>query len=150
VGELSEERLLELVHATLAEADPVPEALVEAARQAFSWRTFDTELAELLLDSAEWVSAARADRGPRLVTFALEGLEIDLEIADEGARRCLLGQLVPPQFGEIDVRQTVGVVTVEAGETGRFELSDLSAGPVSLVCHLPTRPKPVVTEWLSI
>jgi hypothetical protein len=126
VGELSEERLLVLVRATLAEADPVPEALVEAARQAFNWRTFDTELAELLLDSAEWMSAARADQGPRLATFALGGLKVDLEITDEGPRRHLLGQLVPPLSGEIDVRQTVGVVTVEADGTGRFELSDLS------------------------
>ena len=33
--------------------DPVPERLDEAARSAYTWRTIDAELAELMADSAD-------------------------------------------------------------------------------------------------
>ncbi len=40
-------------------ADPVPQAVVDAARAAYTWRTIDAELAELTADSA-MASAGRA------------------------------------------------------------------------------------------
>ena len=43
-------------------ADPVPPAVIAAAKASFTWRTIDSELAELVADSAESLSAG-AGRG---------------------------------------------------------------------------------------
>ena len=72
------------------------------ARWAFTWRTVDSELAELVADSATdelALSGVRSDAGPRLLTFEVSQLELAVEVQvteSAGARR-LLGQVVPPQ-----------------------------------------------------
>ena len=41
------------LRALFARVDPVPPLLDDAARAAFTWRTVDAELAELMRDSAD-------------------------------------------------------------------------------------------------
>ena len=48
----------------LREADPVPEHVLAAARGAWTWRTIDQELADLVFDSATELSGVR-DHGGR-------------------------------------------------------------------------------------
>ena len=52
----------------------------------------------------------------------------------------------------IDVRHAGGVTTVRADQLGRFGADAISAGPVSLRCHLGDTPSspPVVTEWIPL
>ena len=55
------------LRAIFAHLDPVPQLLDDAARAAFSWRTVDAELAELMRDSADaagggWTARARRRR----------------------------------------------------------------------------------------
>ena len=42
-----DDRILELLSRAVDRADPVPEHVTEAARESFTWRTIDAELAEL-------------------------------------------------------------------------------------------------------
>jgi hypothetical protein len=150
-----DEGLLQELRAAARRFDPPPDSVLEAARASFTWRTIDAELAALEFDSAVDLAAAttvRSSEGPRLLTFAAPGLNIEVEVSAIGPRRQLVGQLVPGQPARIDVRHAGGVTTVRADELGRFGADAISAGPVSLRCHLGDTPAslPVVTEWIAL
>lgn len=79
--ELTDDELM----AALAEAVAEPETDARrraAAQAAFTWRTIDTELAELLHDSALEAGAAvrSAAEGPRSLSFGRSGLTLEIEI----------------------------------------------------------------------
>src|SRR5215204_6307751 len=85
----------------IEETDPVPAALVGAARASFTWRTIDAELAELTSDSALDAAAVRSTRAPRLLTFTAGETTLVVQVAPLAAgqetERRLLGQLVAPR-----------------------------------------------------
>jgi hypothetical protein len=149
-----DEALLEELRDAARRFDPPPPQVLEAARASLTWRAIDSELAALAFDSAvdQAATAARSGEGPRLLTFSAPGLNIEVEVSPIGPRRQLVGQLVPAQPARIDVRHAGGVTTVQADQFGRFGVDAVSAGPVSLRCHLATEPPspPVVTEWIPL
>jgi hypothetical protein len=151
---LEDEGLLRELRAAARRLDPPPASVLEAARASLTWRTIDAELAALEFDSAVDVAATavRSGEGPRLLTFSAPGLSIEVEVSPIGPRRQLVGQLVPAQPARIDVRHAGGVTTVKADQLGRFGVDAVSAGPVSLRCHLGDVPSgvPVVTEWIPL
>ena len=55
----NDDALEELLGAALRPADPVPRHVVAAARGAFTWRTIDQELADLVFDSATELTGVR-------------------------------------------------------------------------------------------
>jgi hypothetical protein len=138
-----------------ADREPVPAELVQAALDAFGWRDIDAELAELVYDSLVDADAASLVRGPadqRLVSFAVGGITIDVEVASAGPSRSVMGQIAPPQRAMVDIRYPQDTVTVETDELGRFESGPLPPGPASL----RLRPPPggdgpaIVTDWISL
>jgi hypothetical protein len=138
-----------------ADREPVPAELVQAALDAFGWRDIDAELAELVYDSLVDADAASLVRGPadqRLVSFAVGGITIDVEVASAGPSRSVMGQIAPPQRAMVDIRGPRDTVTVEADELGRFRSGPISPGPASL----RLRPPPggdgpaIVTDWISL
>ena len=95
------------LRAIFGHLDPVPQLLEDAARAAFTWRTVDAELAELMRDSAEAASEeeagvlVRGRHGPRQLSFESPQLGIELEVTETGPReRRLAGQLLPPEGGD--------------------------------------------------
>jgi len=144
-----DETLMAELRAAAGRADPVPEEAVVAARAAFAWRTIDAELASLAYDSLlddRPLAGVRGVATPRLLTFEAAGLTLEVEAVGEGQERRLLGQLVPPQPGHIEVRHRGGRLTVEADGMGRFAAAGLRPGPVSLRCD-PATTGPVYTDW---
>jgi hypothetical protein len=138
-----------------ADREPVPADLVQAALDAFGWRDIDAELAELVYDSLADANAASLVRGPadqRLVSFAVGGIIIDVEVTSAGPGRSVMGQIAPPQRATVDIRGPQDTVTVETDELGRFESGPLPPGPASL----RLRPPPggdgpaIVTDWFSL
>jgi len=141
----------------VTQVDPVPPVLLEAAVGAFTWRTIDADLAELVFDSLVDHDEASLVRGTvqgRMLSFRASNLTIELEVTGADASRRLVGQLMPPQRGSVDIRQGDSVVTVEADELGRFVADALQAGPISLRCRLDSAmaigQPPVVTDWIAI
>jgi hypothetical protein len=131
--------------------DPVPPEVVAAARGALTWLTIDADLAELTADSLIDSAAVRSAGAPRLVSFEADGLTVEVEVAETGDTRRLVGQLVPPGPAQVTVRSAGGEHTVEADELGCFAVEGIAPGPVSLLCRLPDSPdRPVVTSWISI
>src|SRR3954454_6431033 len=87
------------LRAIFNQVDPVPLLLEDAARGAFTWRTVDDELAELMRDSADEEAGAlvRSGTGPRQLSFESPRLGIELEVVSTGPReRRVQGQLLPP------------------------------------------------------
>jgi len=126
------------LRAIFSHVDPVPQLVDEAARGAFTWRTVDAELAELMRDSAEASEEAgllvRGGQGPRQLSFESPQLGIELEVVETGPReRRLDGQLLPPERATVTVeRPGEDPVSVQADELGRFSLAGLRAGIVRL------------------
>lgn len=127
--------------------DPVPPESVAAARSAFAWRTMDAELAELTADTAfdSQLVGVRSTATPTMLTFDAPGLTVEVELLEVGGHRRLMGQLVPPGPGLVEVRHRAGAATVPVDEVGRFSADDIAAGPVSLRCSSGSLV--VETDW---
>jgi hypothetical protein len=138
-----------------ADTEPVPGELLRAAVDAFAWRDIDAELAELTYDSlvdADEASLVRGSPGQRLVSFAVGGITIDVEVTGTGPGRTVMGQIAPPQRATVEIRYRQDTVTVEADELGRFRSGPLRPGPASLRLRpLPGGSGPaIVTDWISL
>src|SRR5262245_28009413 len=109
-----DERLLSDLGAALRVEREVPDRPPGTGRAAFSWRNVDAELAALTFDStAAESTGVRAETATlRALTFAATSLTIELEITTDA----LVGQLVPPQRGEVDVLTRTGQTTVLADD----------------------------------
>jgi hypothetical protein len=109
----------------------VPEHVITAGKQIFTWRAIDVELAALTFDSLldEPVGAVRAQSElPRVLTFEAPGLTVELEVESPPRGRRLSGQLVPPETAAVDARAGEDIWRGVADRFGRF------------VIPLPSRP----------
>ena len=134
-GNEEDDRLLVELRELGSRVDPVPASAIAAARSAIAWRTMDRELAELI-DEAPDVRAAgvRSTDTPTLLTFESPHLAVEIEVRSAGAGRSLLGQVVPAQVADVEVRHQGGTLSVTADEAGRFAAGPLAAGPASVRC----------------
>jgi hypothetical protein len=151
----ADRELLAQVRDMLEETDPVPDFLVEAARETYTWRTIDVELAELTGDSLLEGAAVRSSRAPRLLTFTAEAVTLVVEVAEHvrGASlgRRLMGQILSPRPADVEVRHVEGTLSVTADEFGRFRAEAVPPGPISLACRFGGALKPqLVTSWVTI
>jgi hypothetical protein len=107
MNERIDDQLIASLGEAIRRADPVPEHVLAGARAAFTWRTIDAELAELVFDSATELSGVRSETMSRQVTFQAPGVEIEVMVIDNGQRR-IVGQLIPAS--EVTVQLTSGVL----------------------------------------
>jgi hypothetical protein len=153
----SDEELLDELRSIAARVEPTPEFVLSAAKAAYTWRTIDdelAELAELTFDSAleeQGAGAVRGDDGPRALTFETPEVTIELEVTVSGDTRSLMGQVVPPEAGRVEIRHTGGIAEADVDDHGRFSVRQIERGPVSIRLHRSSSPDaPVVTDWLSV
>ncbi|NND03397.1 MAG: hypothetical protein HKN91_11475 [Acidimicrobiia bacterium] len=131
-----DDRLLQELGSALDNTDPVPERFIEAAKESFTWRTIDIELAELVFDSAESeLVGVRGVDATRQVTFQAPGFEIEIAIISDGTRR-LVGQVVPAQVGTVELHFGEESTSTESDTLGRFSFEDVPLGPISLRLQL--------------
>lgn len=145
---ITDDELVEAIKAGLELNDPVPTSALEAAKAAFTWRTIDAELAELVYDSAESGLVGVRGEAARQVTFRSPGVEIEVMVIDERARR-IVGQLVPPQQATVEVHTSAGVREQGSDSLGRFSFEGIAPGPVKLSVQTADGGT-VVTEWTII
>jgi len=133
--------------------DPVPERLLASADVALTFRTFETELAELVFDSTgrEAGAAVRGAAAPRVLSFHAAGRGIELEVLASSGSLELVGQLQPPGAADIEVIGPAGVAgNVTADELGRFATT---ITPPDLFClrvrSTAADARTVTTEWIS-
>jgi hypothetical protein len=145
---MSDDELLALLGQALGTTDAPPEHVLEGARSAFTWRTIDAELAELVFDSARELSGVRSDEPNRQITFSAPGVEIEVMVIENGSRR-LVGQLVPPVATTIELVGSDAVYSTRSDDLGRFAFDELAPGPVRLVIlDAGGGVSTVQTEWM--
>ena len=128
--------------------DPVPEVVVEAGKAAFAMRTIDEELAGLSYDSLLEAGLAGVRSGATtLRTLSFEAGERSVEIEVEPG--VLVGQLLPAEAAQVDVRTVDAVTRLATDELGRFELRPVPSGPLSLRIRRAGGAT-IVTEWTAI
>ena len=140
--------LVDRLRRVAAEADPVPAAVLAAARAAFDLRTLDADLAELVADSRDSAALVRGPGGRRQLAFAAGAVTLDVEVTEDGTRRRLLGS-AEGTTGPVTAhssRAGVAPVTADLDEAGRFLLDGLAAGPTRLSCP-GAAGRAVVTAW---
>ena len=152
--EAADALLLDALREVVRKADPVPSDVEDAARATFTWRTIDAELAELAYDSLlddDRLAGVRGDSAPRALTFEGPSFGVELEVAEDGGLRRLLGQLVPPGPAQIEVRHSGGLLRLAADAVGRFAASGVAPGPVSLRCIVQgSDGPPLETAWVTV
>lgn len=142
--------LLAALRAAVEARAAVPDAFVEAGRNAYAWHNIDAELASLAYDSlrdAEQTAALRSETAAvRALTFQSARFSIEVEIA-EGA---LFGQLVPPLQGTAEIQTRSGeTLTAPIDEVGCFTFERKPDGPFRLRCHSGTQAD-VRTGWVTL
>jgi hypothetical protein len=151
--EPGDDELEEELRILAAWLEPVPPDVIASAVSAYTWRTVDAELAELVYDSMLDEDAATLVRGgtERLVTFRSGELTIDVEVAVMGPLRNLTGRIVPARRAGVTIKHREGAVTTDADELGRFRVEHVPAGPVSLQLLVadPAQPS-IATDWVTI
>jgi hypothetical protein len=113
-------------------ADPVPTAVMAAARETFTWRSVDEELAQMLSDSADLALAGVRGSGDRRLSFEAPQLVIEFVLVPGPRGSRLEGQLAPPGPARIEVRHGQAVTEIDADDQGRFVLDGVRNGPLTL------------------
>ena len=131
----------------LGEADPAPEAVRAAARDALLWRDPDAALAILVADSATEPAAVRGDAS-RMITFVAGDMAIDVEVGEVGRRLHLVGQVAPPGTVELVVEQLDGTVPVVTDALGRFTVQAVAPGLTRFVCTSSNHR--IRTQWTTL
>jgi hypothetical protein len=139
-----DEELLADVASVYDQLDPVPEVVTEAARAAFILRDLDAELIPLVESLGTTLVRGEDDAW---LSFALEGLEIDLGSRRERHGWRIVGQ-VTGAVQEMTVQTMSGSEPVDVDAHGRFRTA-VSARTLSL--RLTTADgRRLRTQWVSL
>jgi hypothetical protein len=143
-----DERLIADLRAAMRDAGEVPASFVAAGKAAFAWRTIDAELATAADRGAAdpVLAGTRTDPAAlRALTFSATSLVIEVELTAEA----LLGQVVPPQAGQLDVQQRDRAAqTVPVDDLGWFAVRPAPAAMFRLRLRTAGGTA-VVTEWVT-
>jgi hypothetical protein len=129
----------------------VPEWFVETGKHAYAWHNIDAELAQLTYDSDSdadrgRTAAVRSEAASiRALTFTSAHLSIELEVTENR----LLGQVITPQAGTLEIHTTEGVTTFTVDELGCFVLDPKPASPFRLRFRA-TDGTDVLTGWVTL
>lgn len=151
--EVGDDELVDELRRLTARFDPAPAWVAEAAREAYTWRTIDAELAALTYDSAledEATSGLRGTAADEVLSFETADVTVDVEVSPAPRnRRRLVAQLAPAQSAQVEVRHREGTTTTTADPLGRFVVEGLPSGPMSLRCRLASGGE-LATEWTTL
>ncbi len=132
------------------EIDPAPRLAYELGHAAFELRRLDSELAELICDSAtdtESLAGVRGELGVRLLSFEAADLDIDLQVVPQAGRRSVLGQVVGT-VTDVRMETAEGIVRAAVDPHGRFQVDDVAAGRMRL--HVAVGGAVYITSWVTV
>lgn len=143
--------LLAELRDVVARVDAIPPDLIALAEASFALRTLDVELATLIDDFDLDADPVPVMRGApaRLLSFEAPSITLEIQAVAVGHGRRLLGQVLPPQAGPVEVRHPGGMAPTQADDLGRFAVTDIEPGPVRVRCRIGGRAEPRVvdTDW---
>jgi len=144
-----DDELLEALGEALRAREQVPEWFVETGKNAYAWHNIDAELAQLTYDSSrdrDAVSAMRSETASiRALTFTSAQLSVELEVTTGS----LVGQIIPPRAGTLEVHTTAGVASSLMDEIGCFAVTPIPSSPFRLRCRTEDGTD-VLTGWITL
>jgi hypothetical protein len=145
-----DEQLLGALREALKARNDVPPEFAEAGKGAFAWRSIDAELARLTYDSSRDMDRGTAVRSEtasiRALTFTSANASIEIEVT-EGS---LVGQIIPPAEGTVDVETPDGVTAaIPIDEIGCFSIEPIPPSPFRLR-YRTARVGDVLTGWVIL
>ncbi len=145
-----DERLLSALSEAMKARQAVPSWFIETGKNAFAWHNIDAELAQLTYDSStdrERTAAVRSETASiRALTFTSAHLSIELEVTDDS----LLGQIIPPRAGTLEIHTRAGEIsTTEVDEIGCFAVDPIPDSPFRLRCRAADGTD-VLTGWVTV
>ena len=147
-----DDQLLAALAEALRSEQSVPAEFIAIGKAAFSWRDIDAELAILTYDSAfegaeaELAGARSEPASLRYLTFASGELTVEIDVTVDA----ILGQLVPPGPGRVEVRTADGaLITAVIDQGGGFTIRPVPRGSFRLYCHSANGAS-IVTNWLVL
>ena len=147
---IGEEEVLRALRDIAGRRDPVPEAVLSAARASIAWRDPDAALAELTADSAtQRLVAVRGGGSPRLLSFFGGSLTIDVQATMREGAVEVVGEVSPPVPGRVVLESPGGSHETDVDDEGRFRFQGVAAGSVRLRCE-PAGGTAVHTEWVLL
>jgi hypothetical protein len=135
--------------------DPVPTDMVARLQTVAALAASDTDLdieLMLLVERTEELAGARgASTTAYTLRFAHEGVDLLLRISTDGSAPRIDGWVVPPAPVNVIVfRDEDTLATLEVGDTGRFELPDLTSGMLRLRLEPTDGSTPFITPAFEI
>jgi len=144
-----DDELLAALGAAIQAREEVPEWFVETGKNAYAWHNIDAELARLTYDSSrdrDAVAVVRSETASiRALTFTSAQLSIELEVTAGS----LVGQIIPPRAGTLEVHTTAGVASSPVDEIGCFAVTPIPNSPFRLRCRTQDGTD-VLTGWITL
>jgi hypothetical protein len=145
-----DEQLLAALRESIRARQAVPSWFIEMGKNAYAWHDIDAELAQLTYDSSTDKRRSLAVRSEtasiRALTFTSGGLSIEVEVTED----CLLGQIIPPRGGTLEVHDKTGAtMTSPIDEIGCFTVEPIPVSPFRLRFRT-TDGVDVVTGWITL
>ena len=144
-----DDELLAALGEAIRARQEVPEWFVETGKNAYAWHNIDAELAQLTYDSSrdrDAVAMVRSEAASiRALTFTSTKLSIELEVTAGS----LVGQIIPPQAGTLEVHTTAGVASSPVDEIGCFSVTPIPNSPFRLRCRTEDGAD-VLTGWITL
>ena len=145
-----DERLLAALSEAMKAREAVPSWFVETGKNAFAWHNIDAELAQLTYDSQEnrrELAVVRSETASvRALTFTSAHLTMELEVTENA----VLGQIIPPRAGTLEVHTRAGEITAtEMDEIGCFAVDPIPDSPFRLRCRTADGAD-VLTGWITL
>jgi hypothetical protein len=144
-----DDKLLAALREALSASEAVPAWFVETGKNAYAWHNIDAELAQLTYDSFSDQRMATATRSEtasiRALTFTSANLSMELEVSEDS----LLGQIIPPRAGMLEIHTKTGVITTSVDEIGCFAVEPKPDTSFRLRCRIADGTD-VLTGWINL
>lgn len=141
--------LMDALREAIRAREAVPAWFVETGKSAYAWHNIDAELAQLTYDSERdqrVVTTTRSETASiRALTFTSARLSIELEVSEDS----LLGQILPPQAGTLEIHTTTGIDNTTVDEIGIFAVEPIPSGSFRLRYRTPNGVD-VMTGWITL
>jgi hypothetical protein len=150
-SEGGQDTIFELANDYFDVAEPLPERLLRAASDLYTWHNVDAELLELLMDSASMeLTTVRAEPAARMIAFGTAERGLHLECIATGSTYVLEGQLVPAIECSIEVERPGETSTYATNNSGTFRTDPLAPGSVRLIVQAPGGQRIMITPWFVL
>ena len=144
-----DDTLMDALREAIRAREAVPTWFVETGKSAYAWHNIDAELAQLTYDSERdqrMVTTTRSETASiRALTFTSARLSIELEVSEDS----LLGQILPPQVGTLEIHTTTGIDNTTVDEIGIFAVEPIPNGSFRLRYRTPNGVD-VMTGWITL